>query len=206
MRLLAVNNKSNKTNSEKRILYFSYIRLQKQHSSLMYWLKICKAWVRSQLCWAWNWLKLNVTSWNVLRIIMHWLSARRDVRLTKGRLIPKKHSLYRALKHSIRQHKLVNRTWHKVTLVTPCYPLFPLVTFVTPWYPLLPLLPLVTPCYHLLILLPLVTFCYPLLPLLPHVTPYYPCYPCYPLLPLVTLCYSLLPLLTLVTLCYPLLP
>ena len=34
MRLLAVNNKSNKTNSEKRILYFSHIRLQKQHSSL----------------------------------------------------------------------------------------------------------------------------------------------------------------------------
>ena len=36
MRLLVVNNKSNKTNSEKRILYYSYIRLQKQHSSLMY--------------------------------------------------------------------------------------------------------------------------------------------------------------------------
>ena len=39
MRLLAVNNKSNKSNktkSEKRILYFSYIRLQKQHRSLMY--------------------------------------------------------------------------------------------------------------------------------------------------------------------------
>ena len=30
-------------------------------NSLMYWLKICKAWVRSQLRWAWNWLKLNVT-------------------------------------------------------------------------------------------------------------------------------------------------
>ena len=108
MRLLAVNNKSNKTNSEKRILHLSYIRLQNQHSILMYWLKICKAWVRSQLRWAWNWLKLNVTSSNVLRIIMHWLSARRDVGLTQGRLIPKKHSLYRALKHSIRQHKLVN--------------------------------------------------------------------------------------------------
>ena len=50
MRLLVVNNKSNKTNSEKRILHFSYISLQKQHSSLMYWLKICEAWVRSQLC------------------------------------------------------------------------------------------------------------------------------------------------------------
>ena len=37
-----MNNYSNKTNSEKRILYFSYIRIQKQHSSLMYWLKICK--------------------------------------------------------------------------------------------------------------------------------------------------------------------
>ena len=106
MRLLAVNNKANKTNSEKRVLYFSYIRLQKQHSSLMYWLKICKAWVRSQLRWAWNWLKLNVKSSNVLRIIIHCLSARRDVGLTKGGLIPKKHSLYRALKHSIRQQKL----------------------------------------------------------------------------------------------------
>ena len=93
MRILAVKNKSNKTNSEKGILYFSYIRLEKQHSSLMYWLKICKAWVRSQLRWAWNWLKLNVTSSNVLRIIIHWLSARRDVRLTQGRLIPKKHKL-----------------------------------------------------------------------------------------------------------------
>ena len=36
MRLLAMNNKSNITNSEKRILYVSYIRLQKQHSSLKY--------------------------------------------------------------------------------------------------------------------------------------------------------------------------
>ena len=36
VRLLAVNIKSNKTKSEKRVLYFSYIRLQKQHSSLMY--------------------------------------------------------------------------------------------------------------------------------------------------------------------------
>ena len=106
MRLLAVNNKTNKTNSEKRVLYFSYIRLQKQHSCPMYWLKICKAWVRSQLRWAWNWLKLNVKSSNVLRIIIHCLSARRDVGLTQGGLIPKKHSLYRALKHSIRQQKL----------------------------------------------------------------------------------------------------
>ena len=66
-----MNNKSNKTNSDKTILYFSYIRLQKQHSSVMYLLKICKAWVRSQLREAWNWLKLNVTSSNVLRIIIH---------------------------------------------------------------------------------------------------------------------------------------
>ena len=87
-------------------IFLSHIRLQKQHSSLMYWLKICKAWVRSQLRWAWNWLKLNVTRSNVLRIIIHWLSARRDVRLTQGSLIPKEHSVYRALKHSIRQHKL----------------------------------------------------------------------------------------------------
>ena len=36
LNLTWVNNKSNKTNREKRILYFSYIRLQKQHSSLMY--------------------------------------------------------------------------------------------------------------------------------------------------------------------------
>ena len=105
MRLLAVNNKSNKTNSEKRILSFSYIWLQKQHSSLMYWLKICTAWVRSQLHWAWNWLKLNVTSSNVLRIMIHWRSARRDVGFTQGSLIPKEHSLYRALKHSIRHDK-----------------------------------------------------------------------------------------------------
>ena len=84
----------------------SHIRLQKQHSVLMYWLKICKAWVSSQLRWAWNWLKLNVMSSNVLRIIVHWLSARRDVGLTQGSLIPDEHSLYRALKHSIRQQKL----------------------------------------------------------------------------------------------------
>ena len=103
-----IYNKSNKPNSsvKKEFSDFSYIRLQKQHSSLMYWLKICKAWVRSQLRWAWNWLKLKVTSSNVLRIIIHWLSARRDVGLTQGSLIPKEHSLYRALKHSIRQHKL----------------------------------------------------------------------------------------------------
>ena len=38
--------------------------------------------------------------------IIHWLSARRDVGLTQGSLTPKEHSLYRALKHSIHQHKL----------------------------------------------------------------------------------------------------
>ena len=94
MRLLVVNNKSNKTNSEKRILYYSYIRLQKLHSSLMHWLKICKAWVRSQLRWAWIWPNFNVMSSNVLRIIIHWLSARGDVGLTQGRLIPKKHTQF----------------------------------------------------------------------------------------------------------------
>ena len=97
VRLLVVNNKSNQTNSEKRILYFSYTRLQKQHSSLMYWLKIFKALVRSKLHWAWNWLKLNVTSSNVLRIIIHSLSARRDVGLTQGSFkTPKERSLYSA--------------------------------------------------------------------------------------------------------------
>ena len=34
------------------------------------------------------------------------ISAHRDVGLTQGSLTPKEHSLYRALKHSIRQHKL----------------------------------------------------------------------------------------------------
>jgi hypothetical protein len=60
---------------------------------------------------------------------------------------------------------------HDVPLLTPCYPL----------------LPLVTPCYPCYLLLPLVTPCYPLLPLLPLVTP------CYPLLPLVAPCYPLVP-------------
>ena len=87
-------------------IFHSHIRLQKQHSSLMCWLKKCKAWVRSQLRWAWNWLKLKVTSSNVLRIIIHLLSARRDVGLTQGSLTPKEHSLYRALKHGIHQYKL----------------------------------------------------------------------------------------------------
>ena len=124
MRLLAVNNKSNKTNSEKRILYFSWIghiRVQKQHSSSMYWLKICKAWVGSQLRWAWNWLKLNVTSSKVLRIIIHWLLARRDVGLTQRSLISKEHSLHRALKHSICQHKLdlnLSKTKQPLPIIT----------------------------------------------------------------------------------------
>ena len=49
-------------NSEKGILYFFFTSCFKNSlNSLMYWLKICKAWVRSQLRWAWNWLKLNVT-------------------------------------------------------------------------------------------------------------------------------------------------
>ena len=85
---------------------FSYMRLQKQHSSLMYWLKICKGWVKSQLRWAWNWLKRNVTSSNVLRIIIHWRSASRSVGLTQRILTPKEHGFHRALKYSIRQHKL----------------------------------------------------------------------------------------------------
>ena len=87
----------------------------------MYWLKIWKAWVRRQLRWAWNWLKLYVTSSNVLRIIILWLSARRDVGLTQGSLIPKKHSLYRALKHSIRQHKLdlnLSKTKQPLLIIT----------------------------------------------------------------------------------------
>ena len=79
-------------------IFLSCIRLQKQHSSRMYWLKMCTAWVRRQLRWAWNWLKLKVTSSNVLRIIIHWLSACRDVGLTQGSLTTKEHSLYRALK------------------------------------------------------------------------------------------------------------
>ena len=40
MRLLAVSNKSNKTNIEKKNSPFFYIGLQKQHNSLMYWLLI----------------------------------------------------------------------------------------------------------------------------------------------------------------------
>ena len=84
----------------------------------MYWLKI---WVRSQLRWEWNCLKLNVTSLNVLRIIIHWLSASRDVGLTQGSLIPKEHSLYRALKHCICQHKLdLNLSKTKQPLMTKC--------------------------------------------------------------------------------------
>ena len=87
----------------------------------MYWLQICKAWVRSQLRWAWNWLKLNVTSSNVLRIIIHWLSASRDVGLTQGSLITKENSLYRALKHCICQHKLdLNLSKTKQPLITKC--------------------------------------------------------------------------------------
>ena len=93
-------------------IFLSHIRLQKQHSSLMYWLKICKAWVRSQLHWAWNWLKLN-----------HYysLSARRDVGLTQGSLIPQEHGLYRALKQSIRQNKLdlnLSKTKQHLPIIT----------------------------------------------------------------------------------------
>ena len=102
-------------------IFLSHIRLQKQHSSLMYWLKICKAWVRSQLRWAWNWLKLKVTSSNVLRIIIHWLSARRDVGLTQGSLTPKEHSLYRALKHSITNTNLtctLSKTKQPLPIIT----------------------------------------------------------------------------------------
>ena len=104
-------------------IFLSHIRLQKQHSSLMYRLKICKTWVRSQLHvrWAWNWLKLNVTSSNVWRIIIHWLSARRDVGLTQRSLIPKEHRLYRALKHSILQHKLdldLSKTKQPLPIIT----------------------------------------------------------------------------------------
>ena len=47
---------------ELSLSIFFYTRLQKQHNSLVYWSKICMAWVRSQLRWAWNWLKLNDTS------------------------------------------------------------------------------------------------------------------------------------------------
>ena len=93
-------------------IFLSHIRLQKQHSSLMYWLKICKAWVRSQLRCAWNWLKLN-----------HYysLSACRDVGLTQGSLIPQEHGLYRALKHSIRQNKLdlnLSKTKQPLPIIT----------------------------------------------------------------------------------------
>ena len=47
MRLPAVSNKSNKTNSEKKnslffFFFFFYIGLQKQHNSLMYWLHVLR--------------------------------------------------------------------------------------------------------------------------------------------------------------------
>ena len=48
-------------------------------------------------------------------------SARRDVGLTQGSLIPKEHSLYRALKHSIRQHKLdlnLSKTKQPLPIIT----------------------------------------------------------------------------------------
>ena len=102
-------------------IFLSHIRLQKQHSSLMYWLKICKAWVRSQLRWAWNWLKLKVKSSNVLRIIIHWLSARRDVGLKQGSLTPNEHSLYRVLKHSITNTNLtctLSKTKQPLPIIT----------------------------------------------------------------------------------------
>ena len=119
--LLAVYTKSNKTETVKKefSIFLSHIRLQKQHSSLMYWLKMSKAWVRKR--WSWNLLKLNVMSSNVLMIIIHWLSARRDVRLTQGSLIPKEHSLHRALKHSICQHKLylnLSKTEQPLPIIT----------------------------------------------------------------------------------------
>ena len=37
-------------------------------------------------------MEFNVTSSNVLRITIHWLSVRRDVGLTQGSLITKEHS------------------------------------------------------------------------------------------------------------------
>ena len=49
------------------------------------------------------------------------LSARRDVGLTQGSLIPEEHSLYRALKHSIRQHKLdlnLSKTKQPLPIIT----------------------------------------------------------------------------------------
>ena len=48
-------------------------------------------------------------------------SSRRDVGLTQGSLIPKGHSLYRALKHSIRQHKLdlnLSKTKQPLPIIT----------------------------------------------------------------------------------------
>ena len=44
-----------------------------------------------------------------------------DVGLTEGSLIPKEHSLYRALKHSIRQHKLdlnLSKTKQPLPIIT----------------------------------------------------------------------------------------
>ena len=40
-----------------------YTGLQKEHNSLIYWLKMCTTWVRSQLPWAWNWLNVFVWCW-----------------------------------------------------------------------------------------------------------------------------------------------
>ena len=51
-------------------------------------------------------MELAVTNSIVLRMIINCLSARRNDGLTQGSLIPKEHSFFRALKHSIRQHKL----------------------------------------------------------------------------------------------------
>ena len=68
-------------------------------------------------------MELAVTSSNVLKIIIHRLSARRDVELTQGSLIPEEHSLCRALKHSIRRHKNLNlsKTKQPLPIITNCH-------------------------------------------------------------------------------------
>ena len=97
-----------KTVKKEFSIFFFTSCFKNSLNSLMYWLKICKAWVRSQLRWAWNWLKLNVTYEFECFEDNHSLTISTQARINTKKfiVIPKEHSLYRALKHNILQHKL----------------------------------------------------------------------------------------------------
>ena len=104
---MGVNNKSNKTNSEKRIIYFSYShqasKTAKQSHVLI---KDMKGMGKESITLSMELAKTQCYEVECFEDNYSLTISTQGCRINTRKLIPNEHSLYTALKPSIRQHKL----------------------------------------------------------------------------------------------------